>query len=376
MDRVLTRKMERRSGPGYTPIALDTLVEGTAALIRADIGDDFRLSNARWLTGGASKIQMAFDLEWKGREGGARRVTPMVLRMEPPESVVETSRRREFELIHALEGRVPVPPCFWVDPDGDYLPHPALVYGFASGVTRPTNLPTSQVTGIGLNYGPEFRPLLVPQFFDQMGIFHRAGAELMPYLPSYDPVSVGSNEGVIRQVNWWRRVWEEDREQDDPLMEVAYRWLIRNAPPLDHISIVHGDCRNGNFLFTEDDAKISAWLDWELATLGDRHQDLAWSMMDTFRHYAEDGKTELMAGFLPHDAYLEAYEKASGLSVDFKRLHYYRVFCSYLSVAICGGTGYRVARGAKTHQDIVVSWLAMITFPIYEQLRTSLQESI
>jgi hypothetical protein len=112
MDRVLTRKMERRSGPGYTPIALSDLIEGTAALIRADIGDDFRLGNARWLTGGASKIQMAFDLEWKGREGGARRVTPMVLRMEPPESVVETSRRREFELIHALEGRVPVPPCF------------------------------------------------------------------------------------------------------------------------------------------------------------------------------------------------------------------------------------------------------------------------
>jgi hypothetical protein len=52
------------------------------------------------------------------------------------------------------------------------------------------------------------------------------------------------------------------------------------------------------------------------------------------------------------------------------------VFCSYLSVAICGGTGYRVARGAKTHQDIVVAWLAMITFPIYEQLRTTLQEAI
>lgn len=376
IDRVLTRKMERRSGPGYVPIGMDELVTGTSSLIRAAIGDDFRISNARWLTGGASKIQMAFDLDWNAAESGARRVTPMVLRMEPPESVVETSRRREFELIQALDGVVPVPPCFWVDAEGEHLPYPALVYGFAQGVTRPTDLPTNQVTGIGLNYGPKFRALLVPQFLDDMGRFHRAGEVLAPRLPSFDSVSVGSNEGIIRQINWWRRVWEEDREQDDPLMEVAYNWLIRNAPPLDHVSIVHGDCRGGNFLFTEDNAKISAWLDWELAVLGDRHQDLAWSMMDPFRHFSEDGRTELISGFLPPDEYLEAYEKASGLAVDPKRLHYYRLFCSYLSVSICEGTGYRVAKGSKTHQDIVVAWLAMISYATMEQLRVALNEVI
>lgn len=376
IDRILTRKMERRAGPGYVPIGLDQLVEGTAALIRSDLGGDFRIANARWLTGGASKIQMAFDLEWNGREGDERRTTPMVLRMEPPESVVETSRQREFDLLQALEGIVPVPPCYWVDGDGEYLPHPALIYGFAPGVTRPTDMPSSQVTGIGLNYGPKFRPILAQQFLEHMSRFHRAGEELMPRLSSFDPVAIGSNEGIIRQVNWWRRVWEEDREQDDPLMEVAYNWLIRNAPPLDHISIVHGDCRNGNFLFTEHDVKISAWLDWELAVLGDRHQDLAWSMMDPYRHSSEDGVTELVCGFLPADEYLETYEKISGLPVDRRRLAYHRVLCSYLSVAICQGTGYRVARGSKTHQDIVVAWLSMISYPILEQLRTTLEEVI
>ena len=33
IDRVLTRKMERRSGPGYQPIPLDKLVAGTTELI-------------------------------------------------------------------------------------------------------------------------------------------------------------------------------------------------------------------------------------------------------------------------------------------------------------------------------------------------------
>ena len=374
IDRVLTRKMERRSGPGYAPIPLARLVEGIDALIARNLETSFQLSNVRWLTGGASKIQVAFDLEWYGFDGGERRTTPMVLRMEPPESVVETSRVREFEVLRAVGDIVPVPPCYWIDAEGDVLPHPALIYGFAPGVTRPANLPSTQVTGIGLNYGPELRPKLARQFLDHVGRFHSAGEATLAKLVHFDPAEVGATTHVIREINWWRRVWEEDRQQDEPLMEVAYNWLVREAPALDRVSIVHGDCRGGNFLFTEHDAKITAWLDWELALLGDRHQDLAWSMMNPYRHMAEDGVTELVNGFLPASQYLEEYERLSGLSVDPRRLAYYRVLCSYLSVAICQGTGYRVARGAKTHQDIVVAWLAMISYSVMDQLHTTLEE--
>lgn len=375
IDRTLTRKMRLRAdGKVFRAHTLESLVKDTADLIRANVGDDFKISKERWLTGGASKIQMAFHLDWT--EKGERRSEPMVLRMEPMESVVETSRLREFELLQALEGVVPVPPCYWVDATGEHLPHPALIYGFAEGVTKPSNLKSKQVTGIGLNYGPELRKPITEQYFEHMGRFHRIGADLAPKLPSFDPAEVGSNKSVIRLVNWWRRVWEEDRQQDDPLMAIAYEWLIANAPPLDHVSLVHGDCRAGNFLFRESDAQITAWLDWELALLGDRHQDLAWSMMDPYRHWDESGATELICGMLPYDEYLATYEKASGLTVDPKRLTYYRVLCSYLSVSICLGTGYRVAKGSKTHQDIVVSWLAMISYPIMEQLRSTLKEAL
>jgi aminoglycoside phosphotransferase (APT) family kinase protein len=230
------------------------------------------------------------------------------------------------------------------------------------------------VTGIGLNYGPELRPKLARQFLEQVGRFHAAGDEVFAKLLHFDAAEVGSNDSVVRQVNWWRRVWEEDREEDDPLMEVAYHWLVRNAPPLDRVSLVHGDCRGGNFLFNASDARITAWLDWELALLGDRHQDLAWSMLNPFRHMAEDGRTELISGFLPAAQYLDEYERLSGLTVDRKRLDYYRVLCSYSSVVICRGTGYRVARGGKTHQDVVVAWLAMISYSVLDQLRATLTE--
>lgn len=376
LDRILTRKMRGRAGPGYAPISMERIVEGLRSLIASHVGEDFALSRVRWLTGGASKIQVAFDLEWRGTEGGERRVTPMVLRMEPPESVVETSRLREFELIQAMDGIVAVPPCYWVDADGEHLPYPALIYGFVNGVTRPTDLPSTQVTGIGLNYGPVLRPLLAEQFLSDIGRVHRVGGELAPHLPHFDGATVGSNASVIRLVNWWRRVWEEDRQEDDPLVEFAYQWLIANAPPLDHVSIVHGDCRGGNFLFDEKEVKITGWLDWELALLGDRHQDIAWSMHNSYRHMSEDGKHELMSGFLPKTQYLEDYERLSGLSVDPKRLRYYRVLVSFMSVVICGGTGYRVARGGKTHQDVVVAWLAMITYPLAEQMRETIEEVV
>jgi hypothetical protein len=62
IDRVLTRRMQRRAGPGFSPLPLELLVRGVESLIRSEISQDFKISNASWLSGGASKLQMAFNL--------------------------------------------------------------------------------------------------------------------------------------------------------------------------------------------------------------------------------------------------------------------------------------------------------------------------
>src|SRR3546814_21197161 len=103
------------------------------------------MSRVGWLSGGASNSQVAFDSEWNGPAGDRRQSTPMVLRMEPPESVVETSRLREFELIQALDGVGPVQPCYWVDADADCLPHPSPTYAIVNGATRPSSLKLTQI---------------------------------------------------------------------------------------------------------------------------------------------------------------------------------------------------------------------------------------
>ena len=375
IDRVLARKLHRRGGPEYEPIPLDRLVEGVSRLIAADIGDTFGIASARWLSGGASKLQMAFDLEWNGADAhGPLRTDPMVLRMEPPEAIVETSRLREFEMLSMVEGTVPVPPCYWVDEEGVHLPYPGLVYGFAAGATKPRSRPATQVTGIGTNFGPGLRDRLADQFVAHLAAIHTIPIERQAMLTSFAPAEIGTNASVLRQIAWWRRVWEEDRPEDLPLVDVAARWLITNAPPLDHVSVVHGDFRAGNFLFDEDSASITAWLDWELSVLGDRHQDLTWITGAHFGHYHEDGRTFLACGLLPADDLYGRYEAASGLTVDPARLRYYRIFNDFVSCVHMCATAVRVARGGKSHQDVVVAWLSMIGNVIAGKLRNALAE--
>lgn len=371
IDRVLTRRMQRRAGPGYSPLPLDTLVRGVESLLRSRIGDDFRVAQARWLSGGASKLQMAFNLSWD-RPGVGREETPMVLRMEPAESIVETSRLREFQLIKAFQGVVPVPPVFWCDAGGEHLPYPALVYGFASGVTKPSAA-ASGVSGLGTHLPPPLRTELAPQFVEHLARIHtfdHAAADLS----AFEAPQTGTTQCAEWGVNWWERVWEEDSDEDIPLMRVCAGWLRRNMPVLDRAGIVHADYRLGNFLFTEEDGRISAWLDWELGRIGDRHQDLAWTTSRAFGHLAEDGRTFLTCGLMPETQFLEAYEQASGLKVNPRTVHWYKVYNDYMMATLLLATGYRIAHGGKTHQDVLVTWLMGIGYMLLEEMRALIEE--
>lgn len=371
IDRILSRKLARRGGSPFAPVTLEQLVDGVDALLRAENVADYRIDNARWLSGGASKLQMAFELEWQ-RPGVGYERTAMVLRMEPAESIVETSRLREFQLIKAMEGVVPVPPVFWCDPEGRYLPYPALIYGFAPGVPRPSQA-VAGVSGLGTVLPRELREHLAPQFVDLLARIHRHDFS-RDALDAFETPAVGTTQCAEWGVNWWERVWTEDCEEDVPMMHLATAWMRRNLPVLDHASLVHSDYRTGNFLYTEHDNRITALLDWELGRIGDRHQDIAWTTSRAFASLAEDGTTMLVCGLLPEQEFYEQYEKASGFSVNPRTLHWYKVYNAYSIATLILGTGYRIARNGKTHQDILVAWLIGIGGMIVDEMRTLIEE--
>ena len=370
IDKILTRKMHRRAGLSFQLPSLDDLVTATTAMISARVGYTVTLEGARWLSGGASKLQLAFDLRWRGPDGGGAKavvLTPMVMRMETAASVTESSRRREFEVLQLVDGIIPAPKTYWVDSDAEFLPYPGLIYGFASGVAKPSG-DAGKVTGLGQNYGPELRAKLVPQFIGMLATLHQISASQFPELPSFEVPQVGSNVSIIKQVNTARRIWEEDRLEEEPVMELVYRWLVSNAPPLDHVSIVHGDYRSGNFLFDEQSGAITAWLDWEGAVLGDRHQDLTYVTMPIFRHIAEDGQTVLMSGMGTAEELFERYKAVSNLGVDPQRLRYFGIFNRYLVAVLLLAASARAAQVAGTHQDVLLNHVAGLGYIALDDL--------
>ncbi|WP_018990670.1 phosphotransferase family protein [Aromatoleum toluclasticum] len=370
IDRILTRKLQRRSGHGYSPVALETLCEGVRRLLREEVEGPFEVLEPRWLSGGASKVQMAFKLAWN-RPGVGRTTTPMVLRMEPAESIVETSRLREFQLMKAMEAVVPVPRVFWLDAEGKHLPYPAMICGFASGVAKPTAAVAGGPSGLGTNFGPAVRAVLGPQFVEHLAAIHAHDWRTSD-LSAFDVPALGT-QSVEWQLNCWARVWEEDANEDVPLLRYAASWLRANMPPVDRISVVHSDYRSGNFLYDERSNRITTILDWELGFLGDRHLDIAFVTNPAFGHLSEDGKTFLVGGLMTQEAFYEAYEKAAGMKIDRKTVDFYRVFNAYKLATLALGTTYRAARGAKTHQDVVLTYLIGVGYTILEELRALLE---
>lgn len=118
------------------------------------------------------------------------------------------------------------------------------------------------------------------------------------------------------QLNRALRIWEEDRVEDFPLLDFAAQWLRANMPSVDHLSIVHGDDRSGNFLFDKETGQIGAWLDWERAHLGDRHRDLAWTTRMRFGHYSEDGSDYYICSLIPINEFYDRCSAAPALDPD------------------------------------------------------------
>lgn len=369
-DRMLTRKMERRASGPFVPASLEAMAGYVSAMLRDTIEGEFRLSDLRWFSGGASKIQVGFTLHWH-EPGVGPTATRLVARMEPAESLNATSRQREFELLQAFAGVIPVPRTYWVDADARWFPEPALVYAFAEGVTKPQARP-GKVAGIGTNYGPGLRERLAPDFIGHLARIHTFEHAHLP-LAAFDRPAVGSTESALWQLNRTRRIWEEDRGEDLPLMEAAANWLERHLPVLDRVSVVHGDYRSGNFLFDEASGRITAVLDWERGYLGDRHRDLAWTVARSYGHWSEDGRTFLASGIAPVDQLLDTYERVSGLTVDPKRLRWYSLFNCYQIVVTALGSSYRVVRLGKTHQDVLIAWIEAAAFGAMEELRRELE---
>jgi aminoglycoside phosphotransferase (APT) family kinase protein len=111
---------------------------------------------------------------------------------------------------------------------------------------------------------------------------------------------------------------------DRPILALAIRWLEDNLPAPVPPVLVHGDFRMGNLMVDSDG--LAAVLDWEIAHMGDAHEDLAYGCMTVWRF----GQIDKPAfGCADLDSYFAAYEAESGTTVDRARFRFWLVYRTF-----------------------------------------------
>lgn len=350
-DVLDARLARRRGSSAYHAASADVVSRRLTALFAAN-REAVHISGVRRMAGGASKEQFVFEA--KHPDGTLER---LVLRMEPIAGIIETSRVREAEVIQAMHGIVPVPQVRLVDAEGTHLGAPGLVTSFVPGVTKPVGA-AGGVTGLGNMYDERHALRLGEQFVRHLAAIH-AFDWSSASLPSFTAPQADRRQAALWQVGWWSRVWREDRIEANPVLTMAEWWLRENAPKAGDLVVVHGDYRMGNFLFDENTLDFTAVLDWELAHIGDFHEDLGWIVQRLYRSTTRDGQ-ELICGLMPLDRFLDTYQQYTGREVDRRKLRFYELL-AYLKCAVMNlSSGPLAAANSHSHQDVLLTWLSSI----------------
>lgn len=111
---------------------------------------------------------------------------------------------------------------------------------------------------------------------------------------------------------------------DRPILALALKWLEANLPPPVTPRLVHGDFRLGNLMFEQ--GRVTGVLDWELAHLGDWHEDLAFGCMTVWRFSRPDRPGYGLTSIAELAA---AYEAAGGERFDPARFRFWTIYRTF-----------------------------------------------
>ncbi len=245
--------------------------------------------------GGASREGWAIEVS---RADGS--VEHLWLRLDTghgPQSDTIYTLRREATVYKALEHTaVRVPRVIAVHPSREAFLQSRL-YGrnWFSEITDPLE----QVT-------------VATDFMAQLAELHRLDVTELD-LPGFD-TTARLRDAVVDEIAVWEQQYRgrPPGEEPETLVEVAIAWLRRNAPVDGPVMLVQGDTGPGNFMYA--DGRVVAVLDWEIAHIGDPHDDLAWicvrDLQERFTHLPDR---------------FDDWQRASGHTFDLDRLRYFRV---------------------------------------------------
>ena len=292
-----------------------SLAERLGAYLTRAWGEPVAVESLARISGGASRETYRFDAVL----ASGRR--PLILRRDPPGSLIETDRRSEFLALKSFHGAgVAAPEPLILELDGAELERPFFVMARVDGGMTASPFQPDAYAPHAAEIGEDF-----------FGTLGRIAAADPATLPIAEACETPALDGCWRrELDYWSGVIEADELHPQPIVRAAIRRLRRNPPPpAQKISVVHGDYRSGNFLH-DGKGKVIAILDWEMAHLGDPLEDLGWAIDPLWRH----NETDRVSGMLPRAEAIAIWERASGLRADPAAFAWWELFASVKGQAI------------------------------------------
>lgn len=306
------------------------------------LGGSVAIGHCHRIHGGASRETYSIDATVNGVPRG------LILRRDPADSLIDTERALEVAAYRSFEGSpVPVPTMISLVESNDLLGAPFFVMDRIDGGETAS---PSQPQPFG-----EHRDTVGRQFFGHLGAIHAPDPLSTPLAGVVDAPALDTCWS--RELDYWEGVINADELEPQPVGRAAIRALRRNPPPpAARLSIVHGDYRNGNYLH-DGKGKIIAILDWEMAHIGDAHEDLGWAMDPMWAMKDE----VLAAGFIPREEAIRAWEATSGQRFNPESYRWWSLFSHLKGLAIWISSAKSYASGAN--MDPVLGMVGLWCIP-------------
>ena len=177
------------------------------------------------------------------------------------------------------------------------------------------------------------------------------------------------NGYVKRQVEGWIKRYNHSKTDNISNMNFISSWLYENQPSEVGSSIVHNDFKYDNLVLDKDDfSKISAVLDWEMATIGDPFMDLGTTLgywvdkndLPELKLFQLSATT--LDGNPSREGILELYEKESGKSISNPVFYY--VFGLFKIAVIAQQIYFRYKKGFTKDKRFALLNLAVMSLSI------------
>jgi aminoglycoside phosphotransferase (APT) family kinase protein len=317
-------------------LSLDEIRRRLEAFLERETQSRVAVSELRPLAGGASREALALDVSVEsGPSSGSH---ACVLRLDQGGKIFASALGRvaEGRLLRLVRAAgVRVPSVWWVSDDPQVLGRDFLVLERVDGET----------IGRRIVSRPELegaRAVLPRQLGEELARIHAVDPAPLEFLarPRTGESPAQTLLALVRG--------ELDRiEEPHPALEVGWRWLSRRAPACSATVLVHGDYRLGNVVVGPEGLRYV--LDWEFAWVGDPHEDLAWPFVRDWR-FGNDAHA--FAGLSDGREFLDAYEAASGRSVDREALRFWEILGNFRWALGCLTQARRHLSGAELSVEL------------------------